>query len=43
MFDRIAFVVKEKIQSKEKDKNADAPNSRLATLIARADFFGAHE
>ena len=37
MFDRIAFVVKEKIQSKEKDKNADAPNSCVATLIARAD------
>jgi hypothetical protein len=28
MFDRIAFVVMERIQSKEKDKNADAPNAR---------------
>ena len=29
VFDRIDFVVREQIQKRERDKNADAPNSRL--------------
>lgn len=29
VFDRIDFVVREQIQKREKDKNADAPNSRF--------------
>jgi hypothetical protein len=36
VFDRIDFVVREQIQKREKDKNADAPNSRFRHERAHA-------
>ena len=36
VFDRIDFVVREQIQKREKDKNADAPNSRFRDGRAHA-------